>query len=155
MIMIHQTPRRRAVLAAQWLIPLAVLVGSIGCGPSRPETVEVTGTVTVDGKAPPGAGKVYFVPSEAAEGHIIRPATADFDESGSYTVRSWEVGDGLVPGRYKVGIHCWETPPNMDGIPSKSYIAGRYQSSETSGLDELNVEPGAGSVQRDFDVSSQ
>jgi hypothetical protein len=134
------------------LIPFLVaavgLLGIIGCG-SKHGTVPVSGTVTVNDQPPPGAGTVLFTVVEPAAGFPNRPAMAKFDESGEFSVTSYEPGDGLIPGSYKVAVECYETPPNMDGKPVKSYIDEKYMSGATSGF-ELTVEPGSKPIQ--FDV---
>ncbi|MBN2294658.1 MAG: hypothetical protein JXM70_19675 [Pirellulales bacterium] len=126
-----------------------------GCGPSRPEMVPTSGTVTIDGKAPLEPGTLYFHPIETAKGLPARPATATFDTSGRYTVKSFEEGDGLIPGRYKVSAECWEVPPNMAGRPVKSRIAGRFNSAVSSGLEEVVIESGSADRQIDFELSSR
>lgn len=122
-----------------------------GCGSDLPQTISLTGKVTFDGAAPPGPGIVYLLPSEAAEGFPLRPATGDFGADGTYTVTTFKPGDGLMPGKYKVYIECWETPPNMDGKPVKSFVPTKYQNAETSGF-EIDVTPDAASQTKDFDV---
>ena len=126
-----------------------------GCGPSRPEMVPVSGTVTIDGNVPQGPGSIYFHPVETAPGLPARPATAAFDNSGRWTVKTFEEGDGLIPGRYKVSVECWEVPPNMNGRPVKSRIAARYQSATSSGLEEIIIESGSSARKIDFELSSR
>ncbi len=142
---------RPLVLSAVGVLVLLVT----GCGPSRPETVPVSGMVTVDGKAPPGPGLIYFITREAAEGFDRRPATAEFDATGHYTAKTFVPGDGLMPGRYGVSVECWEVAPNMDGRPMKSYIAPRYGSPATSGLEEIAIEPGSSGREIDFELFSR
>ena len=137
------------------LFASAALLAAAGCGPKRPETVPTSGTVTIDGKAPPGPGTLYFHPEETAPGLPARPATAAFDTSGRYTVKSFEEGDGLIPGRYKVSAECWETPPNMAERPVKSHIAGRFGSAVSSGLEEVVIKPGSAPREIDFELSSR
>ena len=130
-----------------FIVGLALL-GITGCGNPN-GTVKVSGKVTVDGQTPPGAGTITFTVVEPADGFPNRPAMAKFDVDGEYTATSFEPGDGLVPGSYKIAVECYETPPNMDGKPVKSYIDDRYINGETSEL-ELTVEPGAKAI--DFDI---
>ena len=126
-----------------------------GCGPSRPETVRVSGVVTIDGKAPAGPGLLYFHPIEAAKGFPTRPGNGAFDTTGRYTVKSFVEGDGLMPGRYQVSVECWESPPDMAGPPAKSRIAARYQSARSSGVEEVLIEPGSSPREINFDLSSR
>ncbi|HZN36316.1 MAG TPA: hypothetical protein VFB80_20950, partial [Pirellulaceae bacterium] len=90
--------------------------------------------VTFDGQAPPGPGSIYFLPQEAAEGFPSRPATGDFDKDGNYKVKTFDPGDGLMPGKYTMHVECWQTPPNMEGKPVKSFVPAKYQSAASSGF---------------------
>ena len=116
----------------------------IGCGNPH-GTVKVSGNVVVDGQPPPGPGTLSFTVVEPASGFPSRPAMAKFGNDGKYVVTSFDPGDGLVPGKYKVSVECYETPPNMEGKPVKSYIDAEYMNGETSGL-ELDIEPGSSPV---------
>lgn len=77
------------------LIALGAAVG--GCGPSTPKTYPVTGTVTLDGKAVPGA-TVTFISDVATD----KSAATTTDAQGKYAMSTFKQGDGAVPGKYKV-----------------------------------------------------
>ena len=147
----NTTAPRVLPAASSVLLAALCLAGSAGCGRSGPETVPVTGKVTLDGGAWPTAGMLYFNPLETAEGLPRRSGRADFDTDGWYTVSSWEPGDGLVPGKYKVGVECWKVRPTMDGPPSVSYVAEPYQASATSEL-VIVIEPGSSAVEQNWDI---
>jgi hypothetical protein len=117
-------------------LAVIALIGllSSGCGSGSPRTVRVSGRVTFDGQAPPAPGTVYFLPQEAAEGFPSRPATGEFDKDGYYKAKTFDPGDGLMPGKYTMHVECWQTPPNMEGKPVKSFVPSKYQSAETSGF---------------------
>jgi hypothetical protein len=83
--------RRRSV----WL-PLLVLV-TAGCGPSRPPTVKVTGTVIYRG-SPVSAADVNFIPADG------RPASGRTDEQGRFTLTTFVAGDGVLPGEHVVTV---------------------------------------------------
>jgi hypothetical protein len=129
-------------------------VAALGCRRRDVELVRVSGRVTLDGQAPPGPGTLYFAPTEAAGGQPLRPATAHFAADGLYQVNSFDEGDGLVPGRYQVSVHCWKVEPTIDGPPAVSHIAARYMSAGTSAL-ELVVESGARRMEWDVPLTSQ
>ena len=156
--MTHHRNLRPFVLR-HWGIPWALVIGTSvlvalsGCGPDRPDTITVSGKVTFAGGAPPAEGMIYFACVEPAEGYDRRPGSAPFGTDGSYEVKSFEEGDGLVPGKYEVGVECWDSPPMM-GKPVKSYVPKRYQASKTSGL-EVVIESGAGIQEVTFDVPKQ
>jgi len=103
--------------------------------------VPVRGKVTLEGGAWPKAGVVSFVPLEPAPGFPSRPGTGHFDTDGSFTVTTRDPGDGLIPGKYRVAVTCWEEEPG-DNRPGKSYLADAFTSPARSGL-EFQVEPGA------------
>lgn len=88
------------------LIALAtVAVGMIcltGCGPSRPATVAVEGTVTLDGNPVEGAS-VTFIPG--GDGKIAMGTT---DASGKFTLTTYEPGDGAIVGTHKVTVRKTE-----------------------------------------------
>jgi len=132
------TARRRIAAVAGCLLMTSIA----GCGGSGVETVPVVGVVTVDGRRPPGPGVIFFQPIEVALGQPQRPATASFDRNGRFAAQSFDPGDGLVPGKYQVSLHCWEVPPNPDGNQPKSFIPMRYLTANSSGL-ELEVPSGS------------
>jgi len=129
------------------LIGLATAVVLTGCGPDRPETIRVQGTVTFDGKAAPAEGMVYFAPVEAAEGLPRRPGQGPFDTSGEYDVTSFGEGDGLVPGSYRVRVECWKVPPSMESPgAAESYVAADYEP------ETIEISADSGSQTIDLDV---
>jgi hypothetical protein len=118
-----------------------------GCGGSdRPKTIPISGKVTINGQAPGEGGKLYFTPTQVAEGYSKRPASGTFTASGEYRVMSWEVDDGLVPGHYNVGVV--PVDPNKTAIPAK------YQQGATSGL-EVDVPIDQGSIEYNIEVVSK
>ena len=113
------------------LILLALLVFTLACGPDRPTTVPVSGTVTFSGSPPPAEGMLTFAPIAAAEGYPKRGGRARFDTQGTYVVETFAAGDGLIPGTYRVTVDCWKEAPTMDrpqgGV---SYVAKDFQRPE-------------------------
>ena len=137
---------------------VCLLVGMLsslsGCGNGMPQTVKVTGKVTFDGKAPPGPGIVYFLPMEAAAGLPLRPATGDFGADGFYRTTTFEKDDGVMPGKYKMYIECWEQEPNMEGKAVKSHVPKKYQSAETAGF-ELDVTKATKAKELNLDLATK
>jgi len=117
------------------------LVLLVGCSDGGPTTVPVYGEVTFNKSAPPAPGAVYFAPVKAAQGLPNRPVVARFGEDGSYVATSYEKGDGLVPGEYRVRVECWKTPPGMGGNASGvNYVGEGFEPPElvvTSEDDEI------------------
>ena len=130
---------------------LLIMLVLAGCGSNLPQTVRVSGRVTFDGKAPPAAGSIYFLPVEAAEGFPSRPAIGEFDASGQYRATTFEPGDGLMPGKYIMHIECWQSPPNLEGNPVKSFVPQKYQAANTSGF-KVEITPKMRSQTVDLDV---
>jgi hypothetical protein len=124
---------------------LVVALALTGCGPDRPDMVPVSGTVTVGGAPPPTEGAIYFAPITVAEGLPRRPGRAEFDKSGKYQATSFESGDGLVPGTYRVRVECWKIAPTMEK-PGESYLT------PDAVLPDLTVAADAGSISHDIDV---
>jgi hypothetical protein len=83
-------------------VVLSVLVGLAGCTQESrregPEMVKVTGTVTLDGEPVEGA-HIRFSPE--AKGPA---AFAVSDKRGRYELRTFDPGDGAVPGNYGISV---------------------------------------------------
>ena len=141
----------RTSLHKSWGIAIALTVVIAGCGRSKTDPVPVRGTVTVDGATVPGPGRLYFTSVEPAAGCPTRSGTAKFDAQGNYAAKTYKPGDGLLPGRYQIGVHCWKSPPNMSGTPVISFVSKEVQSAATSGL-EIKIEPGSNPVAHAIDV---
>jgi hypothetical protein len=131
-----------------WLCVLLLLLFPLGCGGDRPKTIPVEGKITFGGGPCPAAGYIDFQPIEPAEGYPTRPGSAEFAEDGLYAVTSYEPGDGLVPGRYRVHIECWkELPDEASMSPGVSHVPADYVP------DELVVEPTArGRLVQNYDI---
>ncbi|MBN1395249.1 MAG: hypothetical protein JW959_09515 [Pirellulales bacterium] len=94
-----------------------------GCGESRPNTASVSGKVTYQGK-PVTTGRITFYPVDGS-----RPAMAAINEDGTYTLTTFDKGDGAMLGKHKVTIKSTrtvggtpidefaETPP--DAVPAE------------------------------------
>lgn len=125
---------------------MAVLVA--GCGGARregPETVKVTGTVTLDGKPLAGAN-VTFSPKVAGP-----PAFGETDEQGRFSLQTFEPGDGAISGKYLVTVTKTTSAGRMEfedqrakeeylrqhpgeSSQAKNEIPDKYANRKTSGL---------------------
>ena len=147
---------RKATLLARpfagWLFVAACILAA-GCSDGRTRTIEVTGRVTYGGGDWPKPGVLYFAPLEPIGNLPQRPGTAKFGTDGRFRARTFSDGDGLIPGRYRINIECWDTPPTMTNpTAAKSYIPSTFQTATANGL-EVVVEPDAtGPVEVAFDV---
>ncbi len=132
------------------ILPSAFCLLLLGCGSGRPETVPVSGRVTLGGGDWPAAGLIVFTPVEPAEGFPRRAGRAFFDTQGHFTVMTYTRGDGLMPGRYRAAVYCGEPVDDMDA-EAKSFVPLQYQNPARSGL-ELVVESGGRRMYVEYDI---
>jgi hypothetical protein len=98
-------------------------------------TKQVQGTITFSGKAPPALGKITLAPIEVTAPFPRRPARGDFDESGHFTLTTFEAGDGIIPGRYSANIMCWREKPTLATRLSANYVPPDFQHEVTIDAD--------------------
>ena len=112
---------------ALWLVGAACCLVWTGCGPSYPETAEVRGRVTYQGKPLP-EGRILFWPPEG------RPAMAEIGPDGSYSLTTFVTGDGAIPGEHRVTIKATRVHFNEAGadIPRRDVAPGGESPSERS-----------------------
>jgi hypothetical protein len=91
--------------ACGWIVALA----AVGCGQS--ETVEVTGTVTLNGQ-PAEQAEVMFNPKAAG-----RFAIGVTDASGKFTLSTAKPNDGALPGEYVVTLAEYYPPDKPPALP--------------------------------------
>src|SRR5690348_3494968 len=111
-----------------WLLVAWLACWLAGCGGRDVELVEVSGRVTLDGQPLPAGGTIYFAPYEASGANPLRPSQATFASDGHYEAHAFDDASGLLPGKYRVGVHCWEVPPSESGPAAKSHIPDHYTS---------------------------
>ena len=119
---------RRQLIAGAFVVCLA------GCGTGFQP---VRGKVTLpDGK--PAAGSQVVFESKQTQQKIS--ARGDVGPDGSYELSTFNPGDGVPPGKYKVQVN---PPPmvNAEG-PYTSPFNAKYSSFQSSGL-EFEVKRGA------------
>jgi len=133
-----------AVGSRQWAVVLISVVLLVGCGGvDRLETVPKTGTVTLDGVALQ-SGSVIFYPERgpAAKG-VIQP-------DGTFSLMTYEEGDGAVLGLHRVAVICRESQGEasqetaMQGeMPlGKSLIPVDFSDPDSSGLTATIIDDG-------------
>jgi hypothetical protein len=111
---------------------LGVIVGIsvlIGCGPSRPETVPVSGSVTLDGKPVENASVAFF----PVDGGL--PARGMTDASGKFTLMTFVAGDGALPGNHRVSVTKSETVTTAPAVE----VGGDQMETPTDGGAAENV----------------
>ena len=115
-----------------------------GCGSGNPETVKVSGTVTLNAAPVEGATVAFFHPDGG------QPARGVTDASGAFTLTTFELGDGAVVGQHKVavskidesaqkaprGSEELDTPTSNADLSetAKHLLPVQYSSPSTSGL---------------------
>jgi hypothetical protein len=138
------------------LFLLALLGGVLGCGGGDVGTARVSGRVMYKGKPVPKA-TVSFTPMEGAS----RAASGLTDTAGDYTLGSFSVNDGALPGKYRVSIIARgpDRPPKpgemgsgMPGemMPGEPVIPAKYFAPDTSGL---TFEVKRGGNRADFELN--
>ncbi len=103
-------------------------------GPPRVETFSIIGTVLIDGKAaePPILVAVRAHPEggvDQSPTHTMPSAIASPD--GSFTLSTYERGDGVPPGTYKITFQAGKTN-FMSGKIEGDAFDGKYNDPETS-----------------------
>ncbi len=156
---------RKTKRACIVLLPLAVLACMVwGCNPGAVPTVEVSGTVTLDGKPLEGA-MVGFYPATGGA-----PATGQTDSAGKFklkvpagkakvSVSKTEAGgeakvDQAAAGAAPAGT-ALSGPPVAGGAPPappKSLVPPKYTNADTSGI---TVEVKSGMQPVTIDLKSQ
>lgn len=136
------------------LLSLLLVLAAGGCGgDDRLETAPVTGTVTYNGD-PLQIGSLLFVPVGGGPS-----AQANIEPDGSYTMGTYDLTDGAIPGEHKVMITAI-TSPGGSGLPEDqidgdgapvSVIPEMFGDLEKSGL-VVKVKSGSNNV--DFVLTS-
>lgn len=130
-VFVFDEPRPRSVLA--WRLPAAaasLLVLAAGCGGEdwQAETVPTTGRITINGQPPEGAVVELHARGRARDVRNSRP-WAIVQDDGTFTLTTYETGDGAPPGDYVVTVK-W--PPDVTQPSLADRLGGAYARPETS-----------------------
>ena len=133
----------------RYLVLFASAAVLSGCGgdPSKPKLGRVSGTVTYNGK-PVTRGVVSFVPIGGPGATTGQSAAGEINSGGSYTLTTFDPGDGAVLGEHNVLVQSREENPALEGkgmpipdakgqvnIPqAKSLVPEKYATTEKSPL---------------------
>ncbi|WDI43151.1 hypothetical protein [Bremerella sp. P1] len=107
----------------------------VGCGDGRPSRVKVSGQVLLNGEPLTfkGDGFVQVIPADN------RPATGKINPSdGTFTLTTFENGDGVVPGEHPVTVLVNALGP---GGQSVNLLPREYADATTSELTVVINEP--------------
>ena len=144
------------------LIGMVVIFGGCGGGDvSKPPLGQVSGKVSYKG-TPVSKGIVTFVPVGGPGAKTGQPAAGDIGSDGSYTLTTFEDGDGAVlgqhvvlvqsrEGRMETGGHGMPTPGALKKMKRpESLLPEKYASSEKS---PLRCEVKSGSIRFDIELT--
>ena len=111
--------------AAVVLVPLTV-----GCGRNEWQvaTYPASGTITINGDAPEGAVVELHSVGEQPDVRNSRP-WGIVQADGTYTLSTYEAGDGAPPGEYAVTLR-W--PPDITKPSFADRLGGRFLKAEGS-----------------------
>jgi hypothetical protein len=123
-----------------------ILLSCLGCGDKLPATVPVRGKITFAGQAPPKPVLLTFVCLTTESSEIKQNGTAQTQADGSFVVTTFRPGDGLIPGKYRVNLECWQEQPTMDRPSGKSHVPASFKATE------LEVSSSQSNVSFDLDV---
>jgi hypothetical protein len=149
----HPVRRETVGLLICCWIAAAILGSAAGCGNGYPKCAIVHGRVTYRGK-PVGTGVVSFVRVDQAKtGGLVRPATGDLQADGSYEMKTFRDGDGVLPGEYAVSIVSFDYSGKRNDLQRlPSLIPSKYGLPETSGLKAAVPADASGALQMDFEL---
>jgi hypothetical protein len=138
---------RSATVRCLVLFASAAVLSGCGGDPSKPKLGRVSGTVTYNGK-PVTRGAVSFVPIGGPGAQTGQSAAGEIGPGGSYTLTTFDPGDGAVLGQHAVLVQAREENPALEGkgmpipdakgqikIPqAKSLVPEKYATTEKSPL---------------------
>lgn len=112
----------------------ALLLLCAGCGSGNPLTYPVTGTVTYRGQ-PVAVAQVMFIADAG------RSASAVTEDDGTFTLTTFDLGDGALEGSHRVTIAKIESLPAQDaanpyGRGARSLLPARYGNPDQTPLKE-------------------
>jgi len=106
------------------------LTCAAACGRSRPVTIPTSGEITCDNQ-PLADAEVVFTPTGG------RPASGRTDERGRFSLTTFSIGDGAMPGEHVVTVSKQVAKDARNTGPYLEYVqlvAPRYASPQSSPL---------------------
>ena len=104
---------------------LCTIAFTTGCGNGRPGRVTVSGKVLIDGK-PLDTGYIRLIPPNA------RPAGAEIQSDGSFTLTTFSDDDGAVLGNHKITVNAFQNKEN--GMVTRYLVPAKYGEIKTTDL---------------------
>ncbi len=127
------------------ILPLVILAGLAGCGSGEdlPETTEVSGKVTLNGKLLT-EGEITFYP----KGDKSHPAHGQIGPDGSFpSLTTFEAGDGATIGEHIVTVQIFPkgANPGFEAQAASVQIPQKYTSPTNSDY-VVEVKPGSNNL---------
>ena len=124
----------------------AALALSLATGCGGPKLAPVSGKITVAGQ-PATRGTVTFMPEES-KGTSGKAAVGEIGPDGTYTLRTFDPGDGAIVGHHRVLV-SGRGLEDAENQPPDAKIPLRYSNPQKS---DLKAEVKSGANQLDFDL---
>jgi hypothetical protein len=120
--------RNHRYLARLFLIAVALLGGTIGCGKTRP-VAQVRGKINFKESSLQNAGirMVRFEPTADTNATIRKGASGTINEDGSFELYTRRPGDGVYLGKYAVTFAFYR-----GAMDQRSLIPAKYTSAATT-----------------------
>ena len=130
--------RQTRISASRRVFLTAICLAAVtGCGGSKggPATIEVTGTVTLNGSAVDGANVLFSPEIGSGDGRLASQASTD--SAGRFKLSTHVGGgkfkSGIVPGKYIVAISKLDTAPAKNTFTApKNLLPPKYADAKTS-----------------------
>jgi hypothetical protein len=144
-------------MVAARLVGFLTLLACAGCSGEKAITTPVHGTLTYKGK-PLFEGIVSFHAIKIDPGLPNRTPQGSVDASGHYSLSTFKLDDGAVPGDYAVTVF---NPPAPDAIdeyskaaaaPKSAALPPIYADPQRTPLKATVSSPAAGGQQIDFEL---
>jgi hypothetical protein len=150
--------KRKAFGSSVVLLAAAATLAGCGGDPSKPKLGRVSGKVMYKGQ-PVTKGVVSFVPVGGPGAQTGQAAAGEIGSDGSYTLTTFEQGDGAVVGEHTVLVQAREEDPAIQGKgmpipdakgqlkikPPKQLVPEKYATAQTSPL-KFTVKEGSNTV---------
>ena len=130
-----------------WVFVLLVGLSFSGCGPSGPERVPLSGTVTYNGK-PIADGRINFMPTKES----AVPMSGAVIENGQYRV---DAKGGVPVGTHTVRIEAYGGSPAPGQVlkpgSRPQYLPRKFNVNSQL---EITIEPGSGEMTKNFELTN-
>jgi hypothetical protein len=111
----------------RWIALFALVVSLPACGPSHKSVYSAKGRVTdADGKPAVGALVVFTRINSDPNDREVVTATGKVDESGEFTLTTYDAGDGAPEGEYMVAVTWPEEKKTPSPGPGPDRLQGAF-----------------------------